>query len=230
MELPEVEKLVEEARTGDRDAQGLLAERFSDRVRSWIVSRLGRRLGRAVNAEDLLQDTWIQAFQAIDRLEWRGEEDFLGWLRTIAEHVIQGEVKRLGAKKRAGDHGIRLQEEMGGDDDRPVTLEAFLHVPSTTASKEMQREERFQRLERALDSLAPDYRKVIRLVSVKGLSIKDAARRMGRSPDAVTMLHLRALRKLRAAYGVRGTESLRLPHDRTLDREKEKDKDNDIGR
>jgi RNA polymerase sigma-70 factor (subfamily 1) len=225
MEQPEVEKLVEDARAGDREARGLLAERFGDRLRSWIKARVGRRLGRAVNAEDLLQETFLQAFRVIPRLQWRGEEAFLGWLRTLAEHVIRDEVKRLGARKRAADRGISLQEEVGGEDGRPVGLDAFLPAPSTTASRELQREERFERLEKALDSLPPDYRKVIQLVSVRGLSMKDAARRMGRSPDAVTMLHLRALRKLRAAYGETDTESLNLPHDRALDPGKEKDDD-----
>lgn len=225
MELPEVEKLVEKAGAGDREAQDLLVERFGDRLRSWIWSRLGRRLGRVVDAEDLSQEAFLHAFRVISRLQWRGEEAFLGWLRTIAEHVIQGEVKRLGAKKRAADQGISLQEEIGGDDGRRVALEAFLQAQSITISGAMQREERFQRLKKALDSLAPDYRKVIQLVSVRGLSMKDAARRMGRSPDAVTMLHLRALRKLRAAYGEADTESLHLPHDLTLDPGKEKDVD-----
>jgi RNA polymerase sigma factor (sigma-70 family) len=87
----------------------------------------------------------------------------------------------------------------------------------------MRREERFERLEKALDSLPHDYRTVITLMKVRGLSLKDVARRMGRSPDAVTMLHLRVLRKLRAAYGEANTESLHLPHDRTLDPGKEKD-------
>ena len=87
----------------------------------------------------------------------------------------------------------------------------------------MQREERFERLEKALDSLAREYRKVIHLVSVRNLSMREAAERMARSPEAVSMLQPRALRKLRVVYGRADSERLHLPHDRSLEPGKEKD-------
>jgi len=50
---------------------------------------------------------------------------------------------------------------------------------------------------------------VIRLARFEGLSLKEIAGRMGRTPGAVAQLLARALRKLRATFGE--TESYHLP-------------------
>jgi RNA polymerase sigma-70 factor (subfamily 1) len=223
VDLPEVEELAALARAGDRDAQGILVERFGDRLRSWIRFRIGRRLGRVFGIDDLFQETCIRAFQLFGRLEWRGEEAFLGWLQSIAEHAIRDEVKRITAKRRTPEREVRLRERGTGSSGRPGSLEGLLRSWGTTASKALRREERFDRLERALGSLSPEHRDVLLLAGVRGLPMKEVAERMGRSVEAVSSLHLRALRKLKAAYGkIDSTESIRLPPDRTLDRGEER--------
>ncbi len=223
MEQPEVEKIAGRARSGDREAQGLLAERFGERLRSWIRFRIGMRLGRVVETDDILQQTFIQAFRVIARLEWRGEEAFLAWLQSIAGHAIHDEVKRLKAKRRSPQREVRLRKGGTGTAGRPEAPEGLLPAGGTTASKALQREERFDRLDTALGSLPAEYRQVVIFASVRGLPMKEVAERMGRSIEAVSSLHLRALRKLKAAYGkMDSTESIRLPPDRTLDRGEER--------
>ena len=60
------------------------------------------------------------------------------------------------------------------------------------------------------------------LARIDGLSIEEVARRMNRSPNAVSHILLRALRKLRESLG--DTESLHLP-DRRFAREEGGDGD-----
>ena len=55
---------------------------------------------------------------------------------------------------------------------------------------------------------------MLRLVRIEGLAVKDAARRLGKTPNAVSRSILRATRKLRELFG--DTESLGLP-DRSLE-------------
>ena len=76
-------------------------------------------------------------------------------------------------------------------------------------SKAERRNERFEHFEAALKQLSPDYRQAILLAKIEGLSIEEVARRMNRSPSAVSHILLRALRKLRESLG--DTESLHLP-------------------
>jgi RNA polymerase sigma factor (sigma-70 family) len=73
----------------------------------------------------------------------------------------------------------------------------------------MRRRERSARLEEAIASLTPDHRRVVELCRIEGLAVKEVAERMGRSPNAVSMLLLRALRELKTRFG--RTESLTLP-------------------
>ena len=80
----------------------------------------------------------------------------------------------------------------------------------------LRREERFERLQKALESLPPDYREAIRLSRIEGLKTVEIAERMGRSREAVKQLIFRALRRLRESFG--DTESLHLP-DRKFDTE-----------
>jgi len=73
----------------------------------------------------------------------------------------------------------------------------------------MRRDERFERLQAALDSLSPDHREVITLARLKGLRGEEIAKRMNRSPNAVAQLLSHALKNLKEAFG--DTESLHLP-------------------
>ena len=82
-------------------------------------------------------------------------------------------------------------------------------------SKAMRRDERFDRLQAAIDALSPQYRQVLLLVRIEKLSIKEAARRLEKTPNAVSRMVLRASRKLKVIFG--DTESLGLP-DRELSR------------
>ena len=75
-------------------------------------------------------------------------------------------------------------------------------------SKGIRRRERLERLEVSMKALSPDYRTVLRLSRMDGLSIKEIAKQMGRSESAVKNLLLRATKQLRQSFG--DTESLNL--------------------
>jgi RNA polymerase sigma factor (sigma-70 family) len=95
-----------------------------------------------------------------------------------------------------------------------LPLEVDLAGSSASPSNVFRRHERFDRLEAALKSLSPEHQQVLLLVRVEGLTITAAADRLGRTPNAVSLLLLRASRALRAAFG--DTASLSLP-ERELD-------------
>jgi RNA polymerase sigma-70 factor (ECF subfamily) len=91
-----------------------------------------------------------------------------------------------------------------------------LPVDDATPSKAMRRDERFDRLQSAIDRLSPDHRRVILLARIEGLQVKEIAKLMQRSESAVKSLLLRALKALQESFG--DTESLGLP-DRRLKQE-----------
>jgi RNA polymerase sigma-70 factor (ECF subfamily) len=84
-----------------------------------------------------------------------------------------------------------------------------------TQSRVQRRQERFERLQAALDGLPPDYRRVLVLSRLDGLPAQEIARRMGRTSNAVYHLIVRGLQMLRDRFG--DTDSFQLP-DRPLRR------------
>ncbi len=192
------ENLIERARAGDREARERLAVEFRDRVDHYVRLRVGAHLRKKVEIDDVIQQTFANAFTSIEQFRGNDGGTFLQWLRGIAERVIL-ELARYHRREQVlyMDHN-----EVSPNDVSP--------------SRSLRRTERFDRLKEALDSLSPDYRDVVVMARLKGLRIDEIARRMGRSPNAVAHLLSRALVKLRKAFGE--TESFSLP-ERRLDSE-----------
>jgi RNA polymerase sigma-70 factor (ECF subfamily) len=198
----ETELLVCRAQGGDRQAFDSLVERYRERLGAMIRSQLAPHLRQTVEVEELVQETLVRAFRSLERFRWRGKDSFYAWLCAIARHVVLKALER-GRRYQA----LEIQ-----------TLTAEQASPSRT----MRRGERLDRLEAAIRDLSPDYREVIKLARIDGLRIKDIAAHMHRSPGAVKVLLLRALRELKRTFG--DTESLHLPN-RSLEVEGGRDGD-----
>ena len=185
-----IRSLVREAQAKDDAAFQELVARYRDRLEHQIKARMGQSLKAktGVEVEDLLQETLMRAFSSIEKFRWQGKESFYRWLGSIAEHLI-----RNAAQKKTWS---RLEAK-----DVTATQEA--------PSKALRREERFDRLEKALGGLHADQRKAITLSRLEGLKVKEIAARMNRSEDAVHKLLARAVLNLRRSFG--DTESLALP-------------------
>jgi RNA polymerase sigma-70 factor (ECF subfamily) len=181
--------LVERAQQGERGAFGLLVERYRARIEALIQSRFGGHLRERASVDDLFQESLLEAFRSIGRFSWKGEDSFMRWFGTIAENVVRRESRRH-------------------EQDRKIRLEPRA-TEQVSPSKAMRREERFDRLEDALERLSADHRQVIKLSRIDGLPVKEIARRMNRSESAVKNLLLRALKALQQSFG--NTESMGLP-------------------
>lgn len=195
-----VDELIDRARKGDRKAFDELTNRFSSRLRESIQKWSRFRLDTRVDAHDVLQETWVRAYRCLERFEAtdpNNEESFLRWICGIAKRAL-GDLTRKTAYR----------------ENPAASIERVASEPSQ--SQVQRREERFDRLQTALDKLPPDYRRVLILSRLEGLSAQEIADRMGRTPNAVYHLIVRALQLLREQFG--DTESLHLP-DRPLRRE-----------
>jgi len=203
MERPSAfEDLVERAKEGDRDALDALIGRERPRLKGFIRSRLGEALARRVEVDDVLQEALIRAVRDFASFVPRGEDSLARWFSGIALHVIQEAASRFGRSPAVG-------------------LDADPPARGSSPSRVMRRNERFDRLQAALDRLAPEHREVIHLIRIEGLPVREVAKRMGRTPHAVSNLLLRATRRLREILG--DTESLSLPDRRLRDTEGKSD-------
>ena len=161
--------LIQRAQSGDRAAREALYAEHHDALDHYVRLRVGPHLRAEVPIEDVIQETFARVFASLDRFQWRNEQSFARWLKGIAEHVILHF-----AQDQRRDRIIYVQQ-----DDPPAS--------TASPSRVLRREERFARLQEALDALSPDHRQVIVLARLKGLSIKTIAERMNRSPNAVAI-------------------------------------------
>jgi RNA polymerase sigma-70 factor (ECF subfamily) len=192
MDSSSIRDLVVRAQRGSREAFDLLFRRHQARLDGLIALRVGRMLRFWIECEDIAQQTWLVALQDIRKFQWRGEGSFYRWLAGIAEHVIL----RHARDQTKGENGGEMDPER-------------LPAPGDSPSTDMRRWERFVSLRDAVGRLSDDHREVVISIYFRGLRVAEVATRMDRSADAIHMLHLRAVRKLRGLLG--NTDSLRLP-------------------
>jgi RNA polymerase sigma-70 factor (ECF subfamily) len=207
--------LVARAQAGESHAFEALIERHKPRLASFIGLRVGDRLLERLELDDVFQEVLYQVFRSLPRFRWLHDGCFFPWLATVAEHVIQSLGRKHSCTCAGGarPHEVPLSAGAapGDAEDERETREklSFLVARGISPSKLMRQNERFERLKNALDALKPEHREVIILARVQGLSMKELAGRMNRSPEAVSALLLRALRQLKAAFG--DTDSFHLP-------------------
>jgi len=140
---------------------------------------------------DLVQEALIEAVKDIGDFTYSSKGDFLCWLSKIVENTIRDNVDRIHAAKRDVRRQVSL-DKMAERTDR-LHADAGLPVVTTTPSVVLSLREELDRLERAMDRLKPQYREVLVLAKIEGLSCKEIAARQNKRPAAVAMSLSRAI-------------------------------------
>jgi RNA polymerase sigma-70 factor (ECF subfamily) len=195
---PSDEELVRRVRSGDDAAARELFDRHLPALRAKAQARLPSSVRAKVGASDVVQEAWLSAFLALGDFEEKGDGSFAAWVRRIVERKVSDEVRRHArVKKRSAQREVRFGT-------KAQHLEPDLLEP--TPSQVVGDAERADSLRAAVAGLDPDHATVIRLVHEEGLTLVDAGRRMGRSPDATRMLYGRAMQRLAERLPQQGTE------------------------
>jgi RNA polymerase sigma-70 factor, ECF subfamily len=183
------------AKAGDGAALGRLLQRYRNYMGLLIRLQVGRRLRRKVDAEDLLQELGLEIHRKIMTFRGSSEREFLMWVRRMIGSIMANQVRHfLGTKCR----DLRLERALVDELDRSSrALHQNLVAPQSTPSQQAVRREQAVILADALQGLPEDYREVIILRQLEGLSFPDVARRLGRTEDSVKNVWLRALARLR---------------------------------
>jgi RNA polymerase sigma-70 factor (ECF subfamily) len=168
--------LVERARKGDQEALEQLLERIAP-----SIHRFGMRMCKnPVDAEDVLQDTLLNVATHLG--EFEGRSSLSSWVFALTRSACSR--RRRGLKNRAHADADAVPEPA---DSSPSPEERAAGSQLTKSLTE------------ALDRLPEDYREVILLRDIEGLSANDAAAALGVSVDALKSRLHRARTALRDA-------------------------------
>jgi RNA polymerase sigma-70 factor (ECF subfamily) len=192
---PDVPSLLARARSGEPEALGRLLERYRGYLAILARVQIGRRLQRKVEEGDLVQETFLEAHRGFQRFRGRTEAELVQWLRQILVARVAMLVRHyFGTQRRNAGLERELADEL---DQSSRLLEGALVASGTSPSQGAARREQAVILADAMEKLPEDYRTVIQLRHLEGLTFPDVAGQMGRSVDAVEKLWARALVQLR---------------------------------
>ncbi len=128
------------------------------------------------DVEDLVQETFLRAFQAAGR--WRGEASFRTWLLTIARNRLRDHHRRQGGRRV-----LALEEGEAFAPDDPAAL-----VEATELE---------DRLEAGLRRLPRLQREVFLLRAQQGLAYEAIAEALGTTPGAARVHYHHAVKRLK---------------------------------
>lgn len=193
----EEEALAIRAVGGDEQALVDLLQVIGPAVRGRLAGRIPRHLQAVLSEDDVMQQTYVDAFLGIGQFGPRGEGSFLAWLTTLADRNLTDAVRMLEAAKRGGD---RRRIQM--DEERSVAaLYELLGGTQTTPSGQAARREAQTVLRQAIGRLPELYQQVVRLYDLEGRPVAEVSNAMKRSQGAVFMLRARAHERLREIMG-----------------------------
>ncbi len=189
---------IDRLRQGDETALRSLLERHGPVVWRDIQSDIGGRWQALIDADDVMQVTYLEAFLEAPRITASDETGFVAWLRRIAKNNLHDAIKELSRQKRP-DSARKV--EAPATDDSYAGLVAYLGATSSTPSRHAAAGEARHVVQRLLDELPPDYARVVRLYDLEGRDVDEVAGELGRSRGAVHMLRARAHDRLRTLLG-----------------------------
>lgn len=195
---PNTEQLFMSARQGSSSCLGQLLALYSNYLKLLVTAQLDNRLRARVSPSDIVQESFFEAHR--DFGEFRGQSigEFVVWLRRIVvNNILRVVEQHVLTEKRDVRREVSLEEIGKRLEKSTVRLETLLAQQAESPSGCAARREDELLLADSLASMPADYRDVIVLRHIEGLSFEQVALRMDRSAGAVRMLWLRALKKMR---------------------------------
>jgi len=174
--MTDEQALIAASQNGDAAALEALVRTHQDRVYGFAV----RMCRNVEDAKDILQETFLGVIRSIR--EFREESKFSTWLYRIASNACL-------KKRRRGVHDPTPEKELSLDDlmPRPDSEGRKPEIAdwSDNAERALLRGELSARMEAAIDKLPKDYKIVLVLRDVEGLSADETAQVVGLSVAAV---------------------------------------------
>lgn len=188
-------QLLHQAKEGDGPALGRLLELYRAYLVVLARVQIGRRLQGKADASDLVQEAFLGAYRDFPQFRGANEKDFLSWLRGILASLLANLVRHYQGTQR---RDVRLERQLAVElDQSSQALDRGLVAPQSSPSQQAIRREQSVLLAEALRQLPPEWRELLILRHLEGMTFPEIAQRLGRTVDSVRKLWPRALTGLR---------------------------------
>lgn len=166
--------LISKAIKGNAKAFGVLYERHMNAIYRYIYFRVGD----AEQAEDMTEDVFLKAWEALPKYRTR-EHPFTSWLYRIAHNLVVDYYRRNKTVEEMLDSNLIVKE-----------------YPDPLPEEVVVERQNYKELVNAIKQLDDDEQEVIILRFVEGLSHKQVAQIIGKSEGASRVIQHRALAEL----------------------------------
>jgi RNA polymerase sigma-70 factor (ECF subfamily) len=178
-------ELIKRAQAQDLDAFCLLAERYARRIHL-LASHYCQN---TQDAEDLSQEVWLKAYQAVQT--FRFDSSFYTWLRRITINTFLNH-RRSNFFRRRGHTTVVQLLQIDSDDSGELV------GSSSTSPENIYNKLLFENVVNALAELTPSQRLAFLLRHYEGMSYDEIANAMNCSSGTAKKGVWRAIAKLRA--------------------------------
>ena len=183
-EAPDDQKLVKRAQSGNLEAYDDLIRRYQERIYATIYHMTSNH----EDANDLAQETFIKAFQALK--SFKGDSSFFTWVYRIAVNKTINFLKQRKNKTHMSLNDLDFNAEHDPD------LVAL--VSDKTPRRDVSLIELQEKLNGAMQKLSEIHRLVVTLHDVQGLSHEDISKIMGCNTGTVRSRLFYARQQLQA--------------------------------
>lgn len=187
-----VDRYLAAARGGRQSA----LEKLFDYYRAYLTAiarrSLDQRLQPKCAPSDLVQETLTLAFRKFAAQNIIVEAELRTWLRKLLKNKIRATQRRYG---RGTKRDIAKEVSLYEFESKQMLFELAAQAGESLGA-DLDRPESVKRIEAALARLSEGHRLIIELHHRQNRKFTEIAQRLNRSPDAIRMLWVRALRRL----------------------------------
>lgn len=174
-------QIIRRARSGDTRAFETLVLENQKNVYNLAL----KMLGSEEDAKDAAQEAFLRAYRSLD--SFHGDSRFSVWLYRTASNVCIDFLRR---KKRRAEISMTVSNEEDGDSE--------LEIPDERFSPEamLEKAERIRALREGLQKLPEEYRRILTLREIGGMSYEELAQVLELELGTVKSKLFRARKKL----------------------------------
>ncbi len=159
---------------------------------------LSPRLSGKVDPSDLVQQTYLQAYQAWPQFRGRTDAELAAWLRTILARSLARVARDFARDKRSLDLECSLEAALQASSAR---LDACLVDGGKSPGDQADSNEQMLRVAEALAGLPERQQRALILYYWQDQPVAAIAAELDRTPAAVAGLLKRGLQQLRRVFG-----------------------------